>query len=57
MNFEIFKSEEFGQVRTIEDGGNIYFCGSDCAKALGYIDTSKALTQHCRWAAKRRVPH
>lgn len=53
MNLEIFKNEQFGEVRTINENGKIMFCGSDVAKALGYIDTAKAIKQHCRedgWA-------
>lgn len=40
---EIFKNEEFGEVRTIEKNGSVLFCGSDIAKALGYADTAKAI--------------
>ena len=50
---EIFKKEEFGVMRTIEENGKVLFCGSDVAKALGYVDTAKAIKQHCRkdgWA-------
>lgn len=52
-NLQIFKNEEFGEARTIEENGQIYFCGSDVAKALGYADTPKAITTHCKedgWA-------
>ena len=40
---EIFKNEEFGEVRTIEKNGSVLFCGSDIAKALGYTNTKDAL--------------
>lgn len=45
---EIFKNEEFGEVRTIEKNGSVLFCGSDIAKALGYTNTKDALVRHCR---------
>lgn len=45
---EIFKNDEFGEVRTIEKNGSVLFCGSDIAKALGYADTAKAIKQHCK---------
>lgn len=45
---EIFKNEEFGEVRTIEKNSSVLFCGSDIAKALGYADTAKAIKQHCK---------
>ncbi|MDE5883706.1 MAG: AAA family ATPase [Oscillospiraceae bacterium] len=40
---QIFNHEEFGEVRTIEIDGQIYFVGLDVAKALGYKNTSKAI--------------
>lgn len=44
----VFQNEQFGQVRTIDENGKIYFCGRDAAKALGYSDTVNALRQHCK---------
>jgi prophage antirepressor-like protein len=34
-NMEIFKNDEFGTVRVLQDGDKYLFCGSDVAKALG----------------------
>lgn len=45
---EVFKNEEFGEVRTIEQDGIVLFCGSDVAKALGYVRPNEAITQHCK---------
>lgn len=45
---KIFNNQEFGQVRTIEENGNILFCGSDVAKALGYDQPHKAVERHCK---------
>ena len=44
---KLFENKEFGTVRTIEENGNVYFCGKDVAAALGYKDTVNALKQHC----------
>ena len=33
---QIFKNEQFGEIRTIEENGKVLFCGSDVTKALGY---------------------
>lgn len=45
-------------VRTAEtDDGKVLFCGKDVAEALGYKDAVNALKLHCRWVAKRHVPH
>lgn len=46
---KIFKNEQFGEIRTVEDeNGKVLFCGSDVAKALGYSNTKDALARHCR---------
>ena len=50
-----FVNEEFGSVRTIEENGKIFFCGSDVAKALGYRRPKDAITAHCKGAVKRRL--
>ena len=39
---EVFKNEQFGEVRTILEGETLLFCGSDVARALGYAIPSKA---------------
>lgn len=54
---QIFNNEEFGKIRTLEIEGKPYFVANDIAKALGYKDTTKAVKQHCRWVAKRHIPH
>lgn len=56
-NYEIFKNDEFGQIRTIEVEGKPYFVASDIAKALCYKNTSKAIKDHCRYVTKRYIPH
>jgi len=47
-DLRVFNNEEFGQIRTVEEKGNILFCGSDVAKALGYDQPHKAIKQHCK---------
>ena len=39
---QIFKSEEFGQIRTIEINGEPWFVGKDVALSLGYQEATKA---------------
>lgn len=53
---QIFKNEEFGEIRTVEIEGKPYFCGSDVAKALGYSEPHKAVTRHCRDDGMKRTP-
>ena len=45
-DLQIFKNEEFGDIRTVEIDGEIWFVGKDIANALGYRDTSDALKSH-----------
>ena len=46
MKNQIFKNEEFGQIRTCEVKGETYFVGKDVASALGYKNTKDALIRH-----------
>lgn len=52
---QVFENAEFGKVRTIEEEGRVLFCGRDIAKALGYKNSSKALSDHCRGVVKRHL--
>jgi len=53
---QIFNSEEFGEVRTVEIDGKPYFVGTDVAKALGYSNPRKAIIDHCKGVTKRDTP-
>lgn len=53
---QIFNNPEFGEIRTLEEGERVLFCGSDVAKALGYTNPSKALSDHCKGVTKRYTP-
>ena len=52
---QIFNNEHFGQMRTLTENGNTFFCGSDVAKALGYARPNDAVSAHCRSTVKRRI--
>lgn len=43
---QIFKSDSFGAVRTVEVNGTPYFVGKDVAEILGYTNPTKALQDH-----------
>lgn len=43
---QIFNNPEFGNIRSMEIGGEPWFVGKDVATALGYRDTSDALKKH-----------
>lgn len=42
----IFNNPEFGQIRTVEVGGEPWLVGKDVAQALGYSNTRDALERH-----------
>lgn len=53
---QIFNSDEFGEVRTIEIDGKPYFVGTDVAKALGYNNPRDAVSRHCKGVVKHDTP-
>ena len=52
MEISTFNNEEFGEIRTIQENGEVLFCGADIAKALGYSNTRDALSRHCKGVVK-----
>lgn len=53
---QVFSNPDFGTIRTLEENGSVLFCGTDVAKALGYTNPSKALSDHCKGITKRYTP-
>lgn len=53
---QVFSSEEFGEVRTIEIDNKPYFMASDVAKALGYSNPQKAIRDHCKGVNEMDTP-
>lgn len=45
-DFQIFKNDSFGAVRTVEVNGVPYFVGKDVATALGYAKPENAIASH-----------
>lgn len=52
---EIFKNDEFGEIRTLLIEDKPYFCASDVAKALGYAKPNNAISTHCRSTLKQGI--
>lgn len=52
----IFKSEEFGEIRTVEIGGEPWFVGKDVAETLGYERPTKAVSDHVDGEDRDEVP-
>ena len=42
----VFNHPQFGELRTVEIDGVVWFVGKDVAEALGYSNTSKAIITH-----------
>ena len=55
-NLQIFNSEEFGDIRTVQLNNEIYFVGKDVATALGYERAAKAIQDHVDTDDKDEVP-
>ena len=46
MELQIFKNEQFGQVRMVEIEGQPWLVGKDVADILGYVNSRDALAKH-----------
>lgn len=46
MNIEVFKNNDFKEIRVMEIENEPWFVGKDIAKNLGYINSSKAVIDH-----------
>lgn len=55
-NLQIFNSEEFGKIRTIEINGKPYLVAIDVATALGYQNPRDAISRHCKGVVKHDTP-
>lgn len=53
---QVFKNEQFGQIRWTKVNGKDYAVAIDIAKALGYKDPNSAVTRHCKGSVKHLVP-
>lgn len=53
---QIFENSEFGSVRTVDVDGKTYFVANDVAKALGYVETAKAVRTHCKGVSEMDIP-
>lgn len=49
---QIFKNEQFGQVRWTKIDGKDYAVAKDIASALGYKNTNDAIIRHCKGVVK-----
>lgn len=52
-----FHNKEFGSLDILMIDDKPYFPATECAKVLGYKNPHDAISKHCRYLAKREVPH
>ena len=51
---DVFENQEFGSIRVLQEAGKTFFCASDVAKALGYVNPYAAVKRHCRGPLTKR---
>ena len=51
----VFNHPEFGELRTVEIDGVVWFVGKDVAEALGYSNTKDAITAHVASEDKKLI--
>lgn len=47
-NIQVFNNNDFGELRTVEKNGKIWFVGKDVAEVLGYSNPQKAVRDHIK---------
>lgn len=52
-DLQVFRNQEFGEVRWVNIEGKDYAVGKDIAKALGYSNPRDAISRHCKGVVKR----
>lgn len=55
-NLQVFKNEQFGEVRVMERNGEPWFVGKDVAEILGYERSTKAVADHVDPEDRDAVP-
>lgn len=55
-DLKVFTNDKFGEIRMMEIDGKPYFVANDVAKALGYIETAKAIRTHCKGVSDMDIP-
>lgn len=54
---QVFSHPQFGKVGTIQtEDGKVLFKATDVAKALGYVETAKAVRTHCKGVSVLDTP-
>ena len=54
---EIFKNDEFGEIRTVTIDGEPWFVAKDIASILGYKDPKNTVKNRCKRGRVSKIPH
>lgn len=55
---QVFSHPQFGSINTVEtENGKVLFRANDVAKALGYVETAKAVRTHCKGVSVLDTPY
>ena len=55
---QVFNHPQFGSINTVEtEYGKVLFRANDVAKALGYVETAKAVRTHCKGVSVLDTPY
>lgn len=55
-NLQIFRNEEFGEIRSLEINNEPYFIGNEITNILGYKNGSRDINRHVDEEDRRVVP-
>ena len=55
-NLQVFKNDQFGEIRTVEISGEPWFIGKEIADKLGYQNGSRDVNRHVDDEDKRVIP-
>ena len=55
-NLQVFKNDQFGEIRTVEINGEPWFIGKEIADKLGYQNGSRDVNRHVDDEDKRVIP-
>lgn len=55
-DLQVFKNEDFGEIRALEINNEPYFIGKDITEVLGYKNGSRDINRHVDEEDRRVVP-
>jgi prophage antirepressor-like protein len=53
---QVFENQNFGQIRVVDKDGKPWFIAKDVAIVLGYVETAKAVREHCKGVSEIDTP-